>query len=179
MFIRGTIASDLCFYGKKIWVDFLKLARNGGGVAAGGGGGVRSRSSSLFFCLFVFFYLKFNILLLFCIISIHKIREKSISKQSALSLFLIGKCIILILLRCQDYRYPSDSRWGLICVTYLVTWPCCDNRIANGRPNKEEIVTQKNSKFLLERRYIYVLKEYSYYLMCGDLIVYIFFWLWC
>lgn len=111
MFIRGTIASDLCFYGKKIWVDFLKLARNGGGVAAGGGGGTVPIEFSVF-CLFVFFYLKFNILLLFCIISIHKIMEKSISKQSALSLFLIGKCIILILLRCQDYRYPSDSPVG-------------------------------------------------------------------
>lgn len=111
MFIRGTIASDLCFYGKKIWVDFLKLARNGGGVAAGGGGGTVQIEFSVF-CLFVFFYLKFNILLLFCIISIHKIMEKSISKQSGLSLFLIGKCIILILLRCQDYRYPSDSPVG-------------------------------------------------------------------
>lgn len=86
MFIRGTIASDLCFYGKKIWVDFLKLARNGGGVAAGGGGGTVPIEFSVF-CLLVFFYLKFNILLLFCIISIHKIMEKSISKQSALSLY--------------------------------------------------------------------------------------------
>lgn len=111
MFIRGTIASDLCFYGKKIWVDFLKLARNGGGVAAGGGGGTVPIEFSVF-CLFVFFYLKFNILLLFCIISIHKIMEKSISKHSALSLFLIGKCIILILFRCQDYRYSSDSPVG-------------------------------------------------------------------
>lgn len=111
MFIRGTIASDLCFYGKKIWVDFLKLARNGGGVAAGGGGGY-GPDRVLCFLFVCFFYLKFNILLLFCIISIHKIMVKSISKQSGLSLFLIGKCIILILLRCQDYRYPSDSPVG-------------------------------------------------------------------
>lgn len=111
MFIRGTIASDLCFYRKKIWVDFLKLARNGGGVAAGGGGGTVPIEFSVF-CLFFFFNLKFNILLLFCIISINKIMEKSISKQSGLSLFLIGKCIILILLRYQDYRYPSDSPVG-------------------------------------------------------------------
>lgn len=55
MFIRGTIASDLCFYGKKIWVDFLKLARNGGGVAAGGGGGGTVPIEFSVFCLFVFF----------------------------------------------------------------------------------------------------------------------------
>lgn len=78
----------------------------------GGGGTVPIEFSIAVFCLFVFFNSKFNILLLFCIISIHKIMEKSISKQSALSLFLIGKCIILILLRCQDYRYPSDSPVG-------------------------------------------------------------------
>lgn len=57
MFIRGTIASDLCFYGKKIWVDFLKLARNGGGVAAGGGGGGTvpiEFSVFLFVCFFLF-----------------------------------------------------------------------------------------------------------------------------
>lgn len=77
----------------------------------GEGGGTVPIEFSVF-CLFVFFNLKFNILLLFCIISIHKIMEKSISKQSGLSLFLIGKCIILILLRCQDYRYPSDSPVG-------------------------------------------------------------------
>lgn len=83
----------------------------GEGLRPEGGGGTVPIEFSVF-CLFVFFYLKFNILLLFCIISIHKIMEKSISKQSALSLFLIGKCIILILLRCQDYRYPSDSPVG-------------------------------------------------------------------
>lgn len=55
MFIRGTIASDLCFYGKKIWVDFLKLARNGGGVAAGGGGyGPDRVLCFLFVCFFLF-----------------------------------------------------------------------------------------------------------------------------